>query len=638
MQKRFHTVMVALMLALLSVSGAGAQAATCAEGERAIAHALGEACVSETAQRVVALEWTYAENLLALGVQPVGVADIAGYENWLNIPLTLDPSVADVGTRQEPNFEAITALEPDLIIAVSFRAGQNYETLSAIAPTLVFDPYPTDGTTHYDEMLATFNTMAVALGREAEAETVLAGLEADLAAARASLAAAGRLGESFVLAQIFPSNEIPTFRLFTDNALATEILVQAGLVNAWGDAPQQFGFSTVEFEGLVGIEADNFLYVAQDDYQPVLTGSPLWNGLPFVANERAYWLGGDAWLFGGPLSMQVVLTTILEAMDVAAVDTAEVTTCADGFRLFEHPLLATEPLCVPVAPQRVVALDPAAVDVLISAGTPPVGMVGYLENILPNTFPYLAETTAQIVSVGFPPNPEAILALEPDLIVGSSYDLDLYEQLSAIAPTALYLTDASGEWKEGMYFVGEVLNQQAVVEQLFADYEARVASIAEAIGTPQDIVVSVVRVLPDRVMLNLSNSFPSTVVADVGFARPESQAFDPEAAIERYGSDVGVDISLEELPMADGDVIFVWGAQPTSDQDAATNENWQALVSNPLWGTLGAVQREQVYRVGSTWVGWGFHAAHGILDDLTTFMVPDGADVLPNPFIAADAE
>jgi iron complex transport system substrate-binding protein len=296
-------------------------AATCDEGFRLFTHAAGESCVPENVERVVTLEWTYAENLLALGLQPVGVADIAGYNNWVQIPLELDASVADVGTRQEPNLEAIAALEPDLILAVSFRAGQNYELLSAIAPTLVFDAYPTD-MTHYEEMIATFNIIAQATGREAEAEDVLQAMRDTFAAANDALNDAGRAGETFILAQTFASGDTPTFRLFTDNALAVQTLAQIGLVNAWEDAPQQFGFTTVDFEAFANIGDTNFFYVAQDDYHPTLTGSPLWGGLPFVQSDRAYWLGGDAWLFGGPLSMQVVVDTVLTAM---GIDLPEVT-------------------------------------------------------------------------------------------------------------------------------------------------------------------------------------------------------------------------------------------------------------------------------------------------------------------------
>ncbi|WP_152549453.1 hypothetical protein [Geomicrobium sp. JCM 19038] len=42
----------------------------------------GEQVLDEVPERVVALEWLYAENLLALGIDPVGVADIEGFETW----------------------------------------------------------------------------------------------------------------------------------------------------------------------------------------------------------------------------------------------------------------------------------------------------------------------------------------------------------------------------------------------------------------------------------------------------------------------------------------------------------------------------------------------------------------------------
>lgn len=300
---------------LRSVLDQDARTGACEPGFRLITHALGETCAPQQAERVIALEWTYVENLLALGLQPVGVADIAGYNTWVQIPLALDAGVADVGTRQEPNLEAIAELEPDLILAVSFRTGQNYELLSAIAPTLVFDAYPTD-ITHYEEMIRTFDTIAQATGRVAEGQAVLQAMEAYFAAASAALNAAGRTGEPFILAQTFLSGDVPTFRLFTDNALAVQTLEQIGLVNAWQDAPQQYGFSTVNFEAFADIGDVNFFYVAQDDYHPTLTDSPLWGGLPFVQSGRAYWLGGDAWLFGGPLSMQVVVDTVLAAMGI----------------------------------------------------------------------------------------------------------------------------------------------------------------------------------------------------------------------------------------------------------------------------------------------------------------------------------
>lgn len=309
-------------------------AAECPEGATLVAHALGETCVPASPQRVVALEWTYVEDLLALGVQPVGVADIAGYHDWVNIPATLDEGVVDVGTRQEPNLERITELNPDLILAPSFRVAENYDELSDIAPTLAFNPYPEDLTqSQYDEMVATFETIASVLGREAEGEQVLAEMQATFERAQAALDAAGRGGEAFILSQGWMQDSAATFRLFTDNALAVQVLERIGLSNAWDDAPQLYGFTEIGMEGFAELAGQdfNFFYVAQEADNTSFADSPLWNSLPFVQAGRSYWLGGDAWLFGGPLSAQIVIETVLDAMGVplpAAEATPEATAAA----------------------------------------------------------------------------------------------------------------------------------------------------------------------------------------------------------------------------------------------------------------------------------------------------------------------
>src|SRR5690554_378402 len=103
---------------------------------RIIKDSIGDQTIDGTPQRVVVLEWTYAEDVLALGVQPVGAADIENYNKWVNIGTELSSEVVDVGTRQEPNLETIASLEPDLIIAVSFRHKPILDQLNAIAPTL----------------------------------------------------------------------------------------------------------------------------------------------------------------------------------------------------------------------------------------------------------------------------------------------------------------------------------------------------------------------------------------------------------------------------------------------------------------------------------------------------------------------
>jgi len=289
---------------------------------RTFQHALGETEISGTPTRVITLEWSYTENLLALGLQPLGVADIEGYSRSVKIPIALADDVVDVGTRQEPNLEKLAELRPDLIIAPAFRIAESYDKLSAIAPTIAFDAYPTDeSVTQFTAVKAAFMTMADILNRTAEGEAVLAEMEAHFAAAQAELEEAGLLGEPFVLAQAFGQDTV-SIRLFTDNAMAVEIVEQIGLANDWHDVEfQLYGFTTVGLETLPELGALNFFYVVQDDNNVFQREAilPLWESLEFVQAGKDYALGGDTWLFGGPLSASVLVDLVVEKLTGAPV-------------------------------------------------------------------------------------------------------------------------------------------------------------------------------------------------------------------------------------------------------------------------------------------------------------------------------
>jgi ABC-type Fe3+-hydroxamate transport system substrate-binding protein len=279
----------------------------------------GEVTLDKPAKKVVVLEWTYAEDLLALGIQPTGMADIQEYHNWVNIDVPLSKDVEDVGGRQEPNLEVIAALEPDLIIGVSFRHDGMLADLEKIAPTVIFNPYPTDEKIDlYQEMTTTFSEIAKAVDKTDEAKLVLADLDAKYEVAKTKIDNANLKTKDVILTLAYSGPQAPEIRVFTPNSMASQIIEKIGLKNV--HIPNQFevfGSSTFNVEGLTKYEDANYLFIVQDAdniYEKQLKDNAVWKNLNFVNEDRLYDLGGVTWLYGGPLSAETLLNKITSAM------------------------------------------------------------------------------------------------------------------------------------------------------------------------------------------------------------------------------------------------------------------------------------------------------------------------------------
>lgn len=307
--------------ALLAITGtrlAGAQDATpAASGPITVEGVMGTLELDSAPQRVVALEWSLVENVLALGVQPVGIADVEGYKTWVNVPLELSADVADVGGRLEPSLESVAALEPDLILTSEGRHEAIYDALEKIAPVLMIPgDTPNDDVPPLEANFESFRLIATALGRADAADAVIAEVKQTIAGGATAIEEAGKAGEPFVVVQAFTSENQPTMRIFTNEAQIGQTLSELGLENAWQGEGESSGFDTVSVEALVEVADANFFYIVQDTdniFEEQLADDPIWSSLAFVQEGRTYALGGDTWTFGGPRSLEVIVDKTLAA-------------------------------------------------------------------------------------------------------------------------------------------------------------------------------------------------------------------------------------------------------------------------------------------------------------------------------------
>lgn len=271
-------------------------------------------------------------------------------------------------------------------------------------------------------------------------------------------------------------------------------------------------------------------------------------------------------------------------------------------RTIEHAMGTTE---VPMEPKRVVVLDTGEFDSVMALGVKPVGAVrapvdsGFLE--------YLEDEAKGVELVGTitEPNLEKIASLNPDLILSSKLrHEDIYDKLSGIAPT-VFAETVGVAWKENFLLDARALGMEDKARRVLDEYEQRATQLGRQIGDPAAISVSLVRFMPEQIRLYAKGSFIGTVLADVGFSRPQSQQADKTF----------VEVSAEQVALADGDVIFVSSYGP-ADETALPS-----VTGGPVWQTLGAVKAGKVQVVPDDhWMlGIGPVAAQLVLDDLETY-------------------
>ncbi|TWF75680.1 iron complex transport system substrate-binding protein [Pseudonocardia hierapolitana] len=274
----------ALLPACSTDSGSGPAPAT-----RTVQHPLGTTEVPVAPTRVVALDRRAAlPHLLALGVTPIAALT---YESIIGTPFppviaeqARDVAVLPVaGSADDPNLEAVAALQPDLVIGWTGGIEEKYAALSAIAPTVAVDVDFTDAS-------VSLRAIAAALGREAEADAVISAFDERRAA---RLREIGEIGNVSVVLGI--GNQ--QFRVYqpTGSSVARWLAEAGGrivpdLASAIGE-PYGDELVLISPENLGQVTGDTIVVMhntgaAGEAALAELEGSPLWPTLPAVRAGR----------------------------------------------------------------------------------------------------------------------------------------------------------------------------------------------------------------------------------------------------------------------------------------------------------------------------------------------------------------
>ncbi|MEV6718918.1 iron-siderophore ABC transporter substrate-binding protein [Lentzea sp. NPDC051208] len=279
------------------------------EFPRTIKHAMGETKLEKKPERVIVLDTGELDNVVALGIKPVGIAYTDGSPTMPSYIGDKGGTPENVGTTNNLNLEAITKLNPDLILGSQLRAEALYPKLSAIAPT-VFSVRP--GYVWKENFLLN----AAALDRQADAAKMLE--DYTNKATETGNAIEKKLGvRPTVTALRFMPGRI---RLYAKKSFIGTILIDAKIGQPTSSQVDDLA-AEVSAEQISKADGDFILYSTYGDPAKTATGAvvggPLWSGLNAVKAGKAKPVLDETYFLGlGVLAADVVLDDMKKQLGV----------------------------------------------------------------------------------------------------------------------------------------------------------------------------------------------------------------------------------------------------------------------------------------------------------------------------------
>lgn len=241
---------------------------------------------------------------------------------------------------------------------------------------------------------------------------------------------------------------------------------------------------------------------------------------------------------------------------------------------------------IPANPQRIVDLSGNS-DILYILGYKVVGTANSDAYDYTKFPAYLEEELSGAEILGYSMQDtmdiENVINLNPDLIIISTVQEKLYDQLSAIAPTVMIQLEALN-WKDDIYTIAEIFGKTDAADAWLSNYEAKATEVGNQIKEKFGDDTSYLSFLASggQFFVFTGAGFGSVLYEDLGLAKPAGL---PEQ------DDISLPVvTYEGLASIEADVIFA----------IATDDDKADMDSNAIYNSLDPVVNGKVVDLPSS--------------------------------------
>jgi len=268
-----------------------------------------------------------------------------------------------------------------------------------------------------------------------------------------------------------------------------------------------------------------------------------------------------------------------------------------------------DPIIVPKNPERVVVFDLGALDTLSFLGEEE-RVVGLPQATVPS---YLSEFISdKYENFGSLKEPEfeKIHAAQPDLIIISGRQMELYEQFKEIAPTIYLDIDTHNyvnSFEQNARLLGEIFDKEDEVEAELETIQEKINAIKENVQAVDESALIVLGTEGKVSAYGPASRFG--IIHDVFGIKPA----DPNIEESTHGQSITFEYILETNP----DIIYIIDRDSAIGMDSTIKESFE----NDIVQKTEAYKNDRlIYLDGEIWylAGGGLQSLHMMIDEINS--------------------
>lgn len=274
-----------------------------------VTDSFGKHQLTESPKRIVVTDWTLLEQILELGIEPIGAPELNLYNQFVLQPL-LPQSITDIGLRRSPKISVIRSLKPDVII-IGTDQKKLARAFSRIAPVMYYNSFSDKYRTNGKKSRERFLQIAELFRKREFAQNKLANMDAEIKSIKQQIHEHYNYQPPKVTIVRFSNAKKSV--VYGENSIPMHTLKQLELETGISISRSKWGEKDIANDKLMAMPEGILLYVEPSDVVKDLRTLPSWQNFRVVKENRLLAVA-PVWSYGGAMSVLYNARAIRDAL------------------------------------------------------------------------------------------------------------------------------------------------------------------------------------------------------------------------------------------------------------------------------------------------------------------------------------